>query len=54
MQEQDLFKTLNTIFTNEDYLFDIATYGNKFIYGDLMYSLNRILCYYLATRDSGI
>ena len=54
MEEKDIFKTLNTIFTDEEFLLESATNREGFFFSNLMNHLNNVLCYYIATRDSRI
>ncbi len=52
MNKQDIFSVLNEIFTDEEFLLEIASKMDGFFYNELMNNLNIILSYYIVTRDT--
>lgn len=54
MENQDIFKILNQIFMDEKFLLETGTYNDSFLFQELMYKLNTILNYYIATRDKSL
>ena len=54
MDEKDIFKTLNNIFTDEEFLLENGSNRYGFFFSTLMDHLNTVLCYYIATRDSRV